>query len=87
VADTWQLRNVNHINIIAAGFEPTIEHFRDRVGFLLDRKNPDYHGVDFCLMTLGGVMFACFIPKAAGEGGQGRLLARYGTFYNGLEYR
>ena len=87
MAGTWQLQNINHINIIAAGFESTIEHFRDRVGFVLDRKNPDYHGVDFCLMTLGGVMFACFIPKAIGEGGQGRLLGRYGNFYNGLEYK
>jgi hypothetical protein len=87
VAGRWQLQNINHINIIAAGFEPTIEHFRDRVGFVLDRKNPDYQGVDFCLMTLGGVMFACFIPKAVGDGGQGRLLARYGNFYNGLEYK
>jgi hypothetical protein len=87
VAETWQLKNVNHINIVAEGFEETIEHFRDRVGFVLDRKNPDYFGVDFCLMTLGGVMFACFIPKVKGEGGQGRLLARYGDFYNGLEYR
>jgi hypothetical protein len=43
--------------------------------------------VDFCLMTLGGVMFAGFIPKAVGEGGQGRLLARYGNFYNGIEYK
>jgi hypothetical protein len=87
VAGTWQLQNINHINIIAAGFESTIEHFRDRVGFVLDRKNPDYHGVDFCLMTLGEVMFACFIPNAKAEGGQGRLLARYGNFYNGLEYK
>jgi len=87
VAETWQLKNINHINVIVEGFEPTIEHFRDRVGFVLDRKNPDYFGIDFCLMTLGGVMFACFVPKVKGEGGQGRLLARYGDFYNGLEYK
>ena len=87
MSETWQLKNINHINVIAEGFEATIEHFRDRVGFTLDRKNPDYYGIDFCLMSLGGVMFAFFIPKAKGEGGQGRLLARYGDFYNGLEYR
>jgi hypothetical protein len=87
VAHTWQLRNINHINVIAEGFEPTIQHFRDRVGFTLDRKNPDYFGIDFCLMSLGGVMFALYIPKAKGEGGQGRLLARYGDFYNGIEYQ
>ncbi len=87
MADTWQLKSINHINIVVEGFEQTIEHFRDRVGFVLDRKNPDYFGVDFCLMTLGGVMFACFIPKVKGQGGQGRLLARYGDFYNGLEYK
>ncbi len=87
MTDTWQLKNINHINVIAEGFEATIEHFRDRMGFTLDRKNPDYYGVDFCLMSLGGVLFAFFIPKTKGEGGQGRLLARYGDFYNGLEYR
>ncbi len=85
MAGTWQFENINHINVIAEGFEDTIAHFRDRVGFTLDRKNPDYHGLDFCLMTLGGVMFAFFVPEK-GEGGQGRLLARYGDFYNGLEY-
>jgi hypothetical protein len=34
-------------------------------------------------MTLGGVMFEFFAPK---ERGQGRLLARYGDHYVGIEY-
>jgi hypothetical protein len=37
-------------------------------------------------MTLGGVMFEFFAPKERGERGQGRLLARYGDHYVGIEY-
>jgi hypothetical protein len=37
-------------------------------------------------MTLGGVMFEFFAPKQRSEQGQGRLLARYGDHYIGIEY-
>jgi catechol 2,3-dioxygenase-like lactoylglutathione lyase family enzyme len=87
MADKWQLIHPNHVNAIVDGYEATIEHFRDRVGFTLDRRIPDSgDGTDACLMTLGGVMFEFFAPKERGEQGQGRLLARYGDHYIGLEY-
>ena len=87
MADKWQLIHPNHINAIVDGYEATIEHFRDRVGFTLDRRIPDSgDGTDACLMTLGGVMFEFFAPKGRGERGQGRLLARYGDHYVGIEY-
>ena len=87
MADKWQLIHPNHINAIVDGYEETIEHFRDRVGFTLDRRIPDSgDGTDACLMTLGGVMFEFFAPKERGERGQGRLLARYGDHYIGIEY-
>ena len=84
-AEQWRLGRVNHVNVIAEDFRPFVEHL-ERVGFVLDRENPDLDGVDFALMTLGGVLFGLFMPKV-GEGGQGRLLERYGNFYNGLEYQ
>ena len=87
MADKWRLIHPNHINAIVDGYEATIEHFRDRVGFTLDRRIPDSgDGTDACLMTLGGVMFEFFAPKEKGERGQGRLLARYGDHYVGIEY-
>jgi Glyoxalase-like domain len=87
MADKWQLIHPNHINAIVDGYEATIEHFRDRVGFTLDRRIPDSgDGTDACLMTLGGVMFEFFAPKERGERGQGRLLARYGDHCVGIEY-
>jgi hypothetical protein len=87
MADKWQLIHPNHINAIVDGYEATIEHFRDRVGFTLDRRIPDSgDGTDACLMTLGGVMFEFFAPKERGERGQGRLLSRYGDHYVGFEY-
>jgi catechol 2,3-dioxygenase-like lactoylglutathione lyase family enzyme len=87
MADKWQLIHPNHINAIVDGYEATIEHFRDRVGFTLDRRIPDSgDGTDACLMTLGGVMFEFFAPKERGERGQGRLLARYDDHYIGIEY-
>jgi len=87
MAEKWQLIHPNHINAIVDGYEATIEHFRDRVGFTLDRRIPDSgDGTDACLMTLGGVMFEFFAPKEKGERGQGRLLARYGDHYVGIEY-
>jgi Glyoxalase/Bleomycin resistance protein/Dioxygenase superfamily len=87
MAGKWQLIHPNHINAIVDGYEATIEHFRDRVGFTLDRRIPDSgDGTDACLMTLGGVMFEFFAPKERGERGQGRLLARYGDHYVGIEY-
>jgi catechol 2,3-dioxygenase-like lactoylglutathione lyase family enzyme len=87
MADKWQLIHPNHINAIVDGYEATIEHFRDRLGFTLDQRIPDSgDGTDACLMTLGGVMFEFFAPKEKGERGQGRLLARYGNHYVGVEY-
>jgi hypothetical protein len=87
MADKWQLIHPNHINAIVDGYEPTIEHFRDRVGFTLDRRIPDSgDGTDACLMTLGGVMFEFFAPKERGERGQGRLLNKFGDHYIGIEY-
>jgi catechol 2,3-dioxygenase-like lactoylglutathione lyase family enzyme len=87
MADKWQLIHPNHINAIVDGYEAAIEHFRDRVGFTLDRQIPDSgDGTDACLMTLGGVMFEFFAPKERSEQGQGRLLARYGDHYIGIEY-
>ena len=70
MADKWQLIHPNHINAIVDGYEPTIEHFRDRVGFTLDKRIPDSgDGTDAFLMTLGGVMFEFFAPKERGERG------------------
>ena len=87
MADKWQLIHPNHINVIVDGYETTIEHFRDRVGFTLDRRIPDSgDGTDACLMTLGGVMFEFFAPKERGERGQGRLLSKFGDHYIGIEY-
>ena len=87
MADKWQLVHPNHINAIVDGYEPTIEHFRDRVGFTLDRRIPDSgDGTDAVLMTLGGVMFEFFAPKERGERGQGRLLNKFGDHYIGIEY-
>jgi hypothetical protein len=71
MADKWQLIHPNHINAIVDGYEATIEHFRDRVGFTLDRRIPDSgDGTDACLMTLGGVMFG---QGRAGAGRDRRL--------------
>lgn len=87
MADKWQLIHPNHINAIVDGYEATIEHFRDRVGFTLDKRIPDSgDGTDACLMTLGGVMFEFFAPKERGERGQGRLLSKFGDHYIGIEY-
>ena len=87
MADKWQLIHPNHINAIVDGHEASIEHFRDRVGFTLDRRIPDSgDGTDACLMTLGGVMFEFFAPKERGERGQGRLLNKFGDHYIGIEY-
>jgi catechol 2,3-dioxygenase-like lactoylglutathione lyase family enzyme len=87
MTDKWQLIHPNHVNAIVDGYEATIEHFRDRLGFTLDLQIPDSgDGTDACLMTLGGVMFEFFAPKERGERGQGRLLARYGDHYVGVEY-
>lgn len=87
MADKWQLIHPNHINAIVDGYEATIEHFRDRIGFTLDKRIPDSgDGTDACLMTLGGVMFEFFAPKERGERGQGRLLSKFGDHYIGIEY-
>jgi len=87
MADKWQLIHPNHVNAIVDGYEATIEHFRDRVGFTLDRRIPDSgDGTDAFLMTLGGVMFEFFAPKERGERGQGRLLSKFGEHYIGIEY-
>jgi catechol 2,3-dioxygenase-like lactoylglutathione lyase family enzyme len=85
----WRLQQVNHINAIVDGWEASIEHFRDRIGFTLDMRIPDEgqgDGTDACLMSLGGVMFEFFAPKERSERGQGRLLDRYGDHYIGIEY-
>ena len=87
MADKWQLIHPNHINAIVDGYEASIEHFRDRIGFTLDKRIPDSgDGTDACLMTLGGVMFEFFAPKERGERGQGRLLNKFGDHYIGIEY-
>jgi hypothetical protein len=87
MAEKWRLIHPNHINAIVDGYEASIEHFRDRVGFILDRRIPDSgDGTDACLMTLGGVMFEFFAPKERGERGQGRLLSKFGDHYIGIEY-
>jgi hypothetical protein len=87
-ADTWNLDHVNHINAITDGYQDTLEHFRDRVGFTLNREIPDSgDGTDACLMTLGGMMFEFFCPKdKTAERGQGRLLRNFGDHYVGIEY-
>jgi hypothetical protein len=85
----WRLEQVNHVNAIVDGWEASMEHFRDRVGFTLNRRIPDEghgDGTDACLMTLGGTMFEFFAPKVRGERGQGRLLEKYGDHYIGIEY-
>jgi catechol 2,3-dioxygenase-like lactoylglutathione lyase family enzyme len=87
VAEKWQLIHPNHINAIVDGYEASIEHFRDRIGFTLDKQIPDSgDGTDACLMTLGGVTFEFFAPKERGERGQGRLLNKFGDHYIGIEY-
>jgi hypothetical protein len=87
MADKWQLIHPNHVNAIVDGYEASIEHFRDRIGFTLDKRIPDSgDGTDACLMTLGGVMFEFFAPKERGERGQGRLLSKFGDHYIGIEY-
>jgi hypothetical protein len=85
----WRLEKVNHVNAIVDGWDAAIEHFRDRVGFTLDRRIPDEgqgDGTDACLMSLGGVMFEFFAPKVRSERGQGGLLAKHGDHYIGIEY-
>jgi hypothetical protein len=87
-AGTWDLDHVNHINAISDGYQETIEHYRDRVGFVLDREIPDGgDGTEACLMTLGGIMFEFFCPKdKTAERGQGKLLRTRGDHFIGLEY-
>ena len=87
MVDKWQLLQANHINAIVNGYEATIAHFRDRLGFTVDMLIPGEAEVtDACLMTLGGVMFEFFAPKQTVEG-LGALLGRYGDAYIGIEYR
>jgi hypothetical protein len=88
VEEKWILDHVNHINAIMDGYQETVEHFRDRVGFTLNREIPDRgDGTDACLMTLGGMMFEFFCPKdKTAERGQGKLLRTYGDHYIGIEY-
>jgi hypothetical protein len=88
VAEKWILDHVNHINAIMDGYSETVEHFRDRVGFTLNREIPDRgDGTDACLMTLGGMMFEFFCPKdKTAERGQGKLLRTFGDQYIGIEY-
>jgi catechol 2,3-dioxygenase-like lactoylglutathione lyase family enzyme len=87
VAAQWSLDHVTHINALVDGYEASVEHFRDRVGFTLDREIPDAgDGTDACLMSLGRQLFELFAPKGRAEG-QGKLLTKLGEHYLGVEYR
>jgi len=86
--DTLELLRGSHVNASTDGYADTATHFRDRLGFQINMEIPDSgDGTDACLATLGGVMFEFFAPKERGERGQGRLLARFGDHYVGIEFQ
>jgi catechol 2,3-dioxygenase-like lactoylglutathione lyase family enzyme len=88
MANKWQLIGVNHVNAIVDGYQDSVAHFRDRLGFDLPHEIPDSgDGTDACLMTFGNAMFEFFAPKERGEKGQGRLLDKFGDHFIGVEYQ
>jgi catechol 2,3-dioxygenase-like lactoylglutathione lyase family enzyme len=77
---------MTHLNAIVDGFDETVELFRRRFGaqFNMDIPGPEVHA---CLVNVGRVIFELFAPHERAERGQGRLLARYGDHYIGIEYQ
>jgi len=61
MADKWRLIHPNHINAIVDGYEATIEHSRDRVGFTLDRR----------IAAAAAGQRTCCAPSVAGLGPAG----------------
>ena len=75
---------VLHVNQIVDSYDRALEHYRSVFGAQLVMENPG-GPVQACLIVIGGVIFELFYPKPGHETGQHRLLARYGSHYQGVE--
>jgi Glyoxalase/Bleomycin resistance protein/Dioxygenase superfamily len=86
VADPVRVVHMTHLNAIVDGFDDTVELFQRRFGaqFNMDIPGSEVHA---CLVNVGRVIFELFAPHERAERGQGRLLARYGDHYIGIEYQ
>lgn len=78
--------HMTHLNAIVDGYEGSVEHFRTLYGAKLNREIPGEE-VDACLISIGRVIFELFAPHRRAERGQGRLLAKFGDHYLGIEYQ
>ncbi len=86
MADPVRVVHMTHLNAIVDGFDDTVGLFQRRFGaqFNMDIPGPEVHA---CLINVGRVIFELFAPHERAERGQGRLLARYGDHYIGIEYQ
>jgi hypothetical protein len=88
MAHAWQLLALNHINVIVDGYDETVAHLRDRLGFALDREMRDWdEHTDACLVIFGDTMLELFAPKPGSDSGYGRRLREYGDRFNGIQYQ
>ena len=79
-----RFQRVLHVNQIVDSYDGAVEHYRSVFGAQLVMVNPG-GPVQACLIVIGGVIFELFYPKPGHETGQHRLLARYGSHYQGVE--
>ncbi len=89
MTENWKLIGMNHINAIVDGYEPSVEHFTERLGMDLSFRIPDSgDGTNAFLCTFGPVgMFEFFAPVERTEKGQGGLLRKFGDHYIGIEFQ
>jgi catechol 2,3-dioxygenase-like lactoylglutathione lyase family enzyme len=88
MAEPWQLLELNHINLVVDGYDETVAHLRDRLGFALQREMHDWDAsTDACLMVFGDTMLELFAPKPGSDSGYGLLLSRYGDRFSGIQYQ
>ena len=71
---------LNHMNVVLADFDASLDHFRRTYGaeLVADMPQREFHA---CLVELGRVIFELFVPYAE------LLIARYGPHYLGVEYQ
>jgi hypothetical protein len=84
VSAQLEIIKVNHINQIVDDYDAAVAHIRDLFGGVFLREigaNPFTAG---CLIDVGGEIIEVLAPKIMDKA-EGKLLARYGPHYAGIE--
>jgi hypothetical protein len=88
VGDLLEFTAVSHLNLLADGYQRTMDRLIELFGVQINLQIPAAPGddTDAFLFTLGDVITEAFCPRQRAERGQGRLLAMYGEHYLGVEF-